>query len=253
MKKNISLILALLLGMAFTAPAQTLTITAAADLKFCLDQLVSEYQKSHPQAVIQTTYGSSGKAFTQLQQGAPYDMYFSADISYPRKLAAAGLTASEPKLYAIGRIVLWSAQEDVSRLTVADLAQPRFAKIAIANPLHAPYGQRAAEALRAAGVWDKVEPRLVLGENISQAAQFVQSGAAPVGILALALVKSPAFAGQPYALVPASLHTPLEQGVVIMKRAAQNQLAHEFITWLFSPAARRTFAFYGFTLPEDPA
>ncbi len=231
--------------------ARKVAITAAADLKFCLDLLVAEYQNAHPADTVQVSYGSSGKAFTQLQQGAPFDVYFSADIEYPRKLGEAGITASEAKLYAVGRIVIWSAQEDASKLAIQDLGAERFKKIAIANPEHAPYGKRAEEALKSAGVWTKVEGRLVLGENISQAAQFVQSLSAPVGILALSLVKSPAFAGKPYALIPSDLHQPLEQALVIMKRAKDNTLAKDFVGYLFTPQARGIFAQYGFTLPGE--
>lgn len=233
------------------AEAPKLAITAAADLKFCLDLLIQDFKKSNPQADLQVAYGSSGKAFTQLKQGAPFDLYFSADVEYPNKLVEAGLTSGKPRLYALGRIVLWSAGEDASKLDLRDLVDPRFAKIAIANPLHAPYGRRAEEALRRAGIWEKVQPRLVLGENIAQAGQFVQSGSAPVGILALSLVKSPAFAGQAYRLIPDSLHSPLEQALVVMKRAEKNPLAARFVDYLFQPRARRIFEQYGFSLPEE--
>ena len=224
-------------------------MTATADLKFSLDLLIKEYRKTLANADVQVTYGSSGKAFTQIQQGAPFDVYFSADVEYPNKLVVAGLTASKPRLYALGRLVLWSAKEDASKLSMKDLGQDRFAKVAIANPLHAPYGKRAEEALRKAGVWGGVQPKLVLGENIAQAAQFVQSGSAPIGILALSLVKSPAFAGQGYSLVPADLHSPLEQAVVILKRGGTNPVATDFVDYLFTPPARRIFEQHGFTLP----
>lgn len=239
--------------LAVTASAEPskLAITAAADLKFCLDLLVQDFKTSRPEADIQVTYGSSGKAFTQLKQGAPFDLYFSADVEYPNKLVDAGLTAGKPRLYALGRIVLWSAGEDASKLDIRDLGDPRFTKIAIANPLHAPYGRRAEDALRRAGIWEKVQSRLVLGENIAQAAQFVQSGSAPVGILALSLVKSPAFAGKAFRLIPDSLHSPLEQALVVLKRAEKNPLAVEFVDYLFQPQARRIFERYGFALPKE--
>lgn len=239
--------------LAVTASAEPskLAITAAADLKFCLDLLVQDFKKSRPEADIQVTYGSSGKAFTQLKQGAPFDLYFSADVEYPNKLVEAGLTAGKPRLYALGRIVLWSAGEDASKLDIRDLGDLRFTKIAIANPLHAPYGRRAEDALRRAGIWENVRSRLVLGENIAQAAQFVQSGSAPVGILALSLVKSPAFAGKAYRLIPDSLHSPLEQALVVMKRAEKNPLAVAFVDYLFQPQARRIFERYGFALPKE--
>lgn len=245
-----SILLLALFGV-MTLHARVLSITAASDLRFCLDLLISEYQTAHQSDTIQVTYGSSGKALTQLLQGAPFDLYFSADIEYPRQLSLAGLTAGEPKMYAVGRLVLWSNREDASKLTLKDLSAARFSKIAIANPEHAPYGKRAVESLKKAGLWPSIEKRLVLGENISQAAQFVQSGSAPIGILALSLVKSPAFSTQNYSLIPSDMHQPLEQALVLMKRAQENTLAHDFVNYLFSKAARSIFAQYGFTLPGE--
>lgn len=246
-----TLLAVLYLAATVSAEPSKLAITAAADLKFCLDLLVQDFKKSRPEADIQVTYGSSGKAFTQLKQGAPFDLYFSADVEYPNKLVEAGLTAGKPRLYALGRIVLWSAGEDASKLDIRDLGDLRFTKIAIANPLHAPYGRRAEDALRRAGIWENVRSRLVLGENIAQAAQFVQSGSAPVGILALSLVKSPAFAGKAYRLIPDSLHSPLEQALVVLKRAEKNPLAVEFVDYLFQPQARMIFERYGFARPKE--
>lgn len=240
----------LLLILALTVSAEKVAIVAAADLKFCLDSIVTEFSKSNRGAEIQVTYGSSGKAFTQIQQGAPFDLYFSADVEYPRKLAQAGLTATPPQLYALGRIVLWSAKEDASKLSIRSIANAKYSRVAIANPLHAPYGKRAEEALRKAGLWEVLKERLVMGENIAQTAQFVQSGSAPIGILALSLVKGPAFAAQPYLLIPDSLHAPLEQAVVLLKRAEANQTARAFQEFLFQPQARRIFDAYGFTLPK---
>lgn len=240
-----------ILALASMTNAEKIAVTAASDLKFCLDSVVQGYKKTHPNDEIQVTYGSSGKAFTQIQQGAPFDLYFSADVEYPNKLAEAGLTASKPRLYALGRIVLWSAVEDASKLDLRSLSLPRFSKIAIANPLHAPYGRRAEEALRKLGLWEGLQPRLVLGENISQAAQFVQSGSASIGVLALSLVKSPAFSGKGYHLIPANLHSPLEQAVVVLKRAEKNPLATDFVSYLFTPPARKVFEQYGFALPVE--
>lgn len=248
--KTISALL-LALGLASVSQAGKISVAAAADLKFCLDSLVQEYRRTHAGDEIQVTYGSSGKAFTQIQQGAPFDVFFSADVEYPNKLAEAGLAVSKPRLYALGRIVLWSATEDASKLDLKSLAQARFPKVAIANPLHAPYGKRAEEALRKVGQWDAVQPKVVMGENIAQTAQFVQSGNAPIGILALSLVKTPAFSGQGYYLVPENLHSPLEQAVVILKRAETNPLATDFVNSLFSAPARKVFERFGFVLPKE--
>ena len=161
------LVLAAVLLLATTAHAEKITIAAAADLKFALDEIVTGFKASQPGHEVEVIYGSSGKFHTQIQQGAPYDLYFSADIAYPRELARLELAASEVKPYAVGRIVLWSNSRDADKMTLASLTDPKIGKIAIANPKHAPYGKRAEEALRAAGMWDKVQSKLVFGENIA--------------------------------------------------------------------------------------
>jgi len=231
---------------------ERITIAAAADLKFALDEIVVLFSKAHPADQIETIYGSSGKFHTQIQRGAPFDLYFSADIAYPRALKAEGFAASEAQPYAVGRIVLWSQSRDASKMTLADLADPAIRKIAIANPKHAPYGKRAEEALKAAGVWEKVESKLVYGENIAQTAQFVQTGNAQVGIIALSLALSPELAKQGgYALIPDTLHQPLEQGFVITKHAAANPLAQTFASFMTGKEARAIMARYGFVLPGE--
>lgn len=231
-----------------------ITVAAAADLKFALEEVVALFVKSHPGDRVETLYGSSGKFHTQIQQGAPYDLYFSADIAYPRALAAAGLAASAVKPYAVGRLVLWSPSLDARKLQLADLAAPRFGRIAIANPRHAPYGKRAEEALRAAGVWEQVQDRLVFGENIAQAAQFVQTGNAQIGLLALSLVLNRELVERGgYALIPETLHRPLEQGYIVTRRAAGNPLAARFAQYIDSPTARTVMAKYGFELRGESA
>ena len=154
--------------------------------------------------------------------------------------------------YAVGRIVLWSPTVDASKLTLDDLADPKFTRIAIANPRHAPYGKRAEEALRVRGLWEKVEAKLVYGENIAHTAQFVQTGNAEVGIIALSLALSPELAGKGgYYLIPDKLHQPLEQGFIITKRAEGNGLARRFADAMSSPAVRSIMTRYGFVLPGE--
>jgi len=231
---------------------EKLTIAAAADLKFALDEIVVLFKHAHPVAQIETIYGSSGNFSTQIRQGAPYDIYFSADIAYPRALKAEGFGSSEVQAYGIGRIVLWSPSRDAGKMTLADLTDPSIRKIAIANPRHAPYGKRAEEALKAAGVWEKVEHKLVYGENIAQTAQYVQSGNAQVGIIALSLALSPELVRQGgYALIPDKLHQPLEQGFIITRRAADNSLAREFARFMASKETRVIMTRYGFALPRE--
>lgn len=246
--------LAALIGLA-AAPAWAggkITIAAAADLKFAMEQIVAQFRRSNPADQVETIYGSSGKFHTQIQQGAPFDLFFSADIAFPRQLATEGFAASAVRPYALGRIVLWSASRDASKMALADLADPAIKKIAIANPKHAPYGKRAEEALRSAGLWEKLESRLVMGENIAQTAQYVQSGNADIGLVALALALNQELASKGgYALIPDNLHQPLEQGYIITKRATDNPLAKKFADYVGSPEARRAMVRYGFVLPGE--
>lgn len=245
-----ALCLAAALLAAVAAHAQPINIAAAADLKFCLDAIIASFKQAHPGSSINVSYGSSGNFATQIRENAPFDLFFSADIEYPRQLQKDGLTASAVTPYAVGRIVLWSATVDASRLTLTDLARNDIGKIAIANPRHAPYGKRAEEALRASGVWNKVRAKLVFGENIAQTAQFVQSGNAQVGIIALSLAVSPQLSGQGrYSVIPDTLHQPLEQAFVITRHGAGNALAKAFVAYLETPGSRATMTKYGFALP----
>ena len=242
------------LWLALSAHAGKVTVAAAADLKFAMDEVITTFRQANPGDEVDVIYGSSGKFHTQIQQGAPYDLYFSADIAFPRALAKNGFAASEVKPYAFGRIVLWSASLDATQMTLASLTDPKITRIAIANPKHAPYGMRAEEALRSAGLWEKVEPKLVYGENIAHTAQFVQTGNAQVGIIALALAVHPALSSKGgYWLIPDKLHKPLEQGFIITRRAAGNALARRLADYMDSQAARAVMSRYGFMFPADLA
>lgn len=227
-------------------------IAAAADLKFAMDEIVAEFNKTNPADKINATYGSSGKFHTQIQQGAPYDLYFSADIAFPIQLKNDGFSASAVIPYAFGRIVLWSASMDASKMTLDNLNDAGITRVAIANPKHAPYGKRAEEALRAAGVWHKIEPKLVYGENIAHTAQFVQTGNAQIGIIALSLAVNPELARKGgYWLIPEQLHAPLEQGFIITKRAEGKPLTKKFAGYMSSKTSRAIMKKYGFVLPDE--
>ncbi|MBE7940108.1 molybdate ABC transporter substrate-binding protein [Ramlibacter aquaticus] len=236
--------------------AQTsVTIAAASDLKFALDVIVAGYEKSTGRAV-RVTYGSSGNFARQLEQGAPFDMFMSADEGFVKALATKGLTADEGALYASGRIVLFSPSETAftpdpgMEGLKAALAQGRVRKFAIANPEHAPYGRAAMQALQAKGLWTQLEPKLVMGENVSQAAQFAASGSTEGGIFALSLALSPNFGGRgKYAVLPEPLHQPLRQRMVLMRRAVPE--ARAFYEYLQGPAARDVFKRFGFRLPGE--
>lgn len=240
----------MLAATSFATAAERITVAAASDLKFALDAVVAAYAGAHPDDTIDLVYGSSGKFQTQIRQGAPFDLYFSADIAYPEALVAEGLALAPVRPYAVGRLVLWSASRDAGQMKLADLRDLRITRIAIANPQHAPYGQRAEQALRAAGVWASVEPRLVYGDNIAQAAQFVRSGNAEIGIIAWSLVLAPDLAARgSYALVPENLHQPLLQGFVLTRRASGNPLAQRFAAFVQGRSARAILQRFGFVVP----
>lgn len=243
--------LTLLLTLAWLpAHAEQFTVAAASSLRYALDEIATEYQRHNPAAQFEIVYGSSGKLSTQIMNGAPFDVFLSADTGFPQQLQAAGFSAGDPAVYAIGRIVLWSSTLDASTLSLATLGtDPRIKRLAIAQPQHAPYGMRAREALQAAGSWDAVQARLVFGENISQAAQMVASGAADAGIISLALTRSPALSAHPYQLIDAGLHQPLAQAGIVTRRGGDNPAALNFMRFIRSDAARTILQRYGFDLP----
>jgi molybdate transport system substrate-binding protein len=247
-------LIAILFGVASLAVAgERVAVAAAADLRFALDEIVRLFRADHPAVEVSVSYGSSGKFLTQIQNGAPYDLYLSADSTYPREIDKAGLAAAPPVTYAVGRIVLWSAGRDASKLTLDDLAAPAIGKVAIANTQHAPYGRRAEEALRARGVWTTVAAKAVFGENISQTAQFVETGNADVGIIALSLAMHPSLAERGgYALIPDNLHQPLEQSLVVLRRG-DREAVREFAGFIMKPAAQGVLRRYGFQPPPKSA
>ncbi len=228
-----------------------LTIAAAADLHYALDNVVAAYKHEHPAAAVDVVYGSSGKLTTQIEQDAPFDLFFSADSDYPKQLADEGKAGGAPVAYAIGHIVLWSASLDMRGVKVADLAQEKYGRIAIANPEHAPYGKRAEQALRAAGIWDQLQPRLVFGDNIAQTAQFAGTGNAQVGIIAESLALDPSMAKGSYAAVPQAAYEPLLQSFVLTRHGEGNALAKDFAQYVQGRQARATLARYGFALPKS--
>lgn len=229
-------------------------VAAASDLRFALDELVTKYEASRPGVEIPVTYGSSGNFFSQLSNKAPYDLFLSADAEYPRKLAEAGLAVRGSEfLYARGRLVLWVARAsslDVERRGLEAVTDPSVRKIAIANPRHAPYGRAAEAALKTAGLYERVRDRLVLGENIAQTAQFVESGAADAGLIALSLATAPALLDKGrFWTVPATLHPKIEQGGAILSWAGDPPAARDFAAFLTSETGQETLARYGFDRP----
>jgi molybdate transport system substrate-binding protein len=243
--------LALLLAAAPAAarggPPPTLLVAAASDLRQALPELAAAHEKAGG-AHVEATFGSSGKLFAQVVNGAPYDAYFGADAAYARKLEDEGHGVPGTRFaYGVGRLVMWAPKGgvDVTRGWPA-LADPRVTRIALANPAHAPYGRAAEAALRHAGVYEAARPKLVLGENASQAAQFAASGAAQVGLVPLALVDAPGMAGGRRWVVPPASYPALVQEAVVLKRSKAQAEARAFFTFVRSPAGRKILAARGF-------
>ena len=249
----LALVFVLFLHPSRSFSAEEITIAAASDLNFAMKDLVAEYEKvtgNHAKLSL----GSSGNFFAQIQNGAPFDLYFSADIGYPKKLEEAGLTVPESLYrYAVGRIVVWTGHE--SRINVAKgfdaLRDPKVKKIAIANPKHAPYGRAAVAAMERFNVYKEVKDRLVLGENISQAAQFIESGACDIGIIALSLALAPTMKTRgTYWEVPEGTYPLLEQGAVILKQSKNQDAARNFLEYMKGSQGQEIMKRYGFILPH---
>ena len=244
----------LLLSIPLPLCAQEgLTIAAAADLQPVMKEIASRFEKQSGNK-LSLVFGSSGNFFAQLQNGAPFDVFLSADVEYPKKLEAAGL--SEPGSlyeYATGRIVLWvpgNSYIDVNK-GLGAVTDPQIRRLAIANPAHAPYGRAAEAALKNAGVWQQVSSKLVFGENISQTAQFANSGNADAAILALSLVLAPGMKDKgKYFVIPLEMYSPLRQAAVILKSSAHKGLASRFIGFLKTPETRLLLTQYGFQEPD---
>jgi molybdate transport system substrate-binding protein len=229
-------------------------IAAAADLRFALDDLAKTFQSRNPSFRLATTYGSSGNFFSQLSNKAPFDVFLSADSSYPQKLVDQGLASPATLFhYAFGRIVVWVPNEsklDLPSLGLRAVLDASVKKIAIANPEHAPYGRAAVAAMKSAKVYDTAKDRLVLGENISQAAQFVESGSADIGIIAQSLAIAPQMAAKGRSWeVPADAYPPLDQAGVILNWAQDAKAADAFRQFVLSPEARATLSKFGFSPP----
>ncbi len=216
-----------------------------------MEELTTEFIKSNPDIRIDVIYGSSGNFYQQIVNQGPFDIFFSADISYPEKLDSLNLTESQPKLYAIGHLVMWSSSPDISQ-GIEWLTSSEVKKIAIANPAVAPYGKRAVECLKYYGIYGDVQEKIVRGENVSQAAQFVLSGNAEVGLIALSLALSPEMRDRgKYFLMDEKSYSRLEQAYVIIKHSETIKEVIKFTQFLETDQARKIFGKYGFNLPAD--
>jgi molybdate transport system substrate-binding protein len=251
--RNVVIVLAMLLS-AIVSAAQQLTIAAAADLQFAMQDIAGRFQKATGKTV-NVTYGSSGNFYQQFQNGAPFDMFFSANLDYAKKLQEKGFTdPGSFYQYARGKIVIWVRND--SKLNINSglqvLLDPSVNKIAVANPVHAPYGQAAVAAMRKENIYDKVKDKFVLGENISETASFAISGAADVGIVALSLALSPNMKDKGrYGEVPPDDYPPIEQACVILKSSNNKNTARQFLSFIQTAAIAEVSRSYGLDVPSS--
>ena len=238
---------------ATTVAAQSLAVAAASDLQPVLPEVGKRFERE-TKIPVTTTFGSSGNFFAQIQNGAPFDLFLSADVEYPGRLEDAGFAVKGSLTeYAVGRIVLWTRKDSGVNVSMGFgiLASPRVRRIAIANPEHAPYGRAAVAALEHERLYQELKGKLVLGENVSQAAQFVQSGNADAGILALSLAKAPPLrsAGTMYE-IPDDWYRPIIQGAVVLESSRQKEAAKQFLAFLRRPEIARIFEQAGFAVKK---
>ncbi|MFI5355723.1 MAG: molybdate ABC transporter substrate-binding protein [Opitutales bacterium] len=247
--------LAFLLALPAAQAAETVRVAVAANLVQASAALNAAFRAAEPGIQLEVVFGSSGNLVAQITQGAPYDVFLSADLDYPRALIAAGQAEAETLTpFATGRLVLWTTRPG---LAVPDLAtalrDPALHTLAIANPATAPYGRAARETLEKLGLWAVLQPRLVIGENIGQTAQFVASGNADAGLVALSFVLSPQLADRGrWVEVPAADHAPLTQGAVLTRHGADHPAARRYLAFLRSAAARKVLERFGYGVPASP-
>ena len=234
-------------------PRKTISVAAAANLKSAIEELKAGFEAERPGVRVAITTGASGSLFAQIQNGAPFDVFFSADRDYPRKVADAGLGAPGGEVvYAVGKLVAWAPKRsslELEKKGLAALADPAVRKLAIANPAIAPYGRAAEAALRAAGVYEAVKERLVFGQNVSQTAQFAQSGAADAALIPLSLTFLGALQGGKVYAVPPSTYPAPEQSAIVLKTARDPALAQAFLAYVIGPSGRAILTKYGYGLP----
>ncbi len=259
MKKIVGygLLTVFILIFGFSLPVQAgdnILIAAASNLRFAMHEICRDFQEENSSIQTKVSYGSSGNFFAQISQGAPFDIFFSADATYPELLEKEGLTAKETqKVYAVGKIVLWFPKNSkvdpdkwVQAVTSTDVK-----KLAIANPRHAPYGRAAEESLRYYGLWEKVEGKLIYGENISQTAQFVHTGVADAGIVALSLaISSKMLHEGRYWVIPDESHSDIEQIYVVLKKGEGKKSIRKLLDFIHGERGANILSRYGFVIPS---
>ena len=230
---------------SLSAHSDTITIAAASDLNYAMPELIATFESKNPNVALRVVYGSSGKLRTQIEYGAPFDIYFSANSDYPKYLMERGFASSNLKIYAKGRLVLVHENASGVKPKLEDITKLR--NLAIANPRHAPYGQKAKQALVSLGIWDTMSDKIIYGESVSHAAQYLKTSHVESALLALSLVKGNGLnEGFEYVIVDPSLYTPLEQGFIVTQHAKDKPLAFQFSQFIDSKEAIAILEKYGF-------
>ena len=240
-------------GLAFPAEQQSVAVAVAANMRPGFEEIAARFQAKNPGVEVKATFGASGNFFAQISNGAPFDLFLSADADFPAKVVEKGLADGKAFTYAYGKLVVWvpkSSKLDLDRKGLAALADPSVQKIAIASPEVAPYGRAAKAALEKAGLYQQLQGRIVMGQSVSQTAQFVQSGNAQAGFLPLSLAKTPPLSDEGRAWpVPPSSYERIEQAGVVVKGAKQAALARELAAFIVSDGTRDVLERYGYDLP----
>ena len=244
--KRIALII-LIVFVAFSIKAQTVKVAAAANLRSVFDEIKSAYLQANPKTNVSVNFGSSGTLLQQILNGAEFDVFMAADNTFPVKLKDQGAASGEMKVYALGKLVLWSNTLDVSK-GLDILTDPSVKRIAIAKPDLAPYGDRAVACLKQTGLYDKVKDRIIYADNISQTAQFAQTGNAEVAFLALSLTMTPEMKGSVYVIDP-KLYKPVQQAMILVKGWKINPEAAKFMKFVLGTECKTVFEKYGYMIP----
>lgn len=247
--KRIILAFALLL-IFVVAQAQKVNVAAAANLRYVLEEIMTAYVKQNPKAKVNITFGSSGTLVQQILNGASFDFFMAADNEFPVKLKEKGVTTGAMSTYAFGKLAIYSTTIDVAHKGLDALKESSVNKIAIANPETAPYGNRSVELLKKQGLYDLLKSKIVIGENISQAAQFAFTGNAEIGFVALSLALAPEMAGKGnYYIIPQKMYAPVEQACILIKTPVLNTEAAKFKKFVLSPQTKAIWEKYGYSVP----
>lgn len=242
-KKIVAVLLAC--GLSGGVWADTIKVFAASSTKLAMSEIVVAFKKENPQDEIVVTYTATGKAYAQFSNGFDYDMFMAADATYPDRIVGDGNAITQPQTYAMGRVALFSHDPQLIKEGILALGSKKIKHISIANPRLAPYGVAAEEILKNYALYEALKSKLVLGDNIAQSVQFVDSGAAEIGLVAFSLIKSSKNPNQ-YILIDPTHHTAMKQNFVLTKYAKEKPLAKKFGDFILSDSAQKIFEKYGF-------